>query len=151
MKKFSSGAILLAAIGAFAIAIPGSAQTQTKRIATPAAPVYEKSKEITVEGTVESMVTKPAPGTLIGSHVMVATPTGEVDGHIGIYATRGSNPMTLTPGERVQMVGVMTTLASGHRVFLVRTIQAGSHLYTIRNAHGFLLRTATKPEQGGLL
>ena len=151
MKNFSSGAILLAAIGALAIAVPGYAQTQTKRTATPSAPVYEKSKEITVEGTVESMVANPAAGSLMGAHVMVATPSGEVDGHVGIYATRGPNPMTLTPGERVQMVGVMTTMASGNRVFLVRTIQAGSHLYTIRNSHGFLIRPATKPEQGGQL
>jgi len=151
MKIFSSGAILLAAIGALAITIPSYAQTQTRRTSTPAAPVYEKSKEITVDGTVESMVTNPAAGSLMGAHVMVATPSEEVDGHVGIYATRGSNPMTLTPGERVQMVGVMTTMASGNRLFLVRTIQAGSHLYTIRNAHGFLIRPATTPEQGGQL
>jgi hypothetical protein len=79
--------------------------------------------------------------------VIVATSSGDVDAHLGSYAMKGANAFTLTPGERVQLVGVMTT-SGANQVFLVRTIQAGSQVHQIRNAHGFLLRPA-KSTQGG--
>jgi hypothetical protein len=80
---------------------------------------------------------------LVGAHVIVATPSGDVDGHLGIYAMKGTNPFSVTPGERVSMVGVMST-ANGKRVFLVRTIETGSKTYKIRNVHGALIHPALK-------
>ncbi|MGA8268183.1 MAG: hypothetical protein WB787_10490 [Candidatus Acidiferrales bacterium] len=147
MRKLYGGVILFASIAALAIAVPVGAQTAARTAAVPAAPRYQASKEVTLVGNVMNVVTKPAAGMLMGEHVIVATPSGDVDGHLGVYAMKGANSFTLTPGERVQMVGVMTT-AGANRVFLVRTIQSGSHVYKIRNQNGFLLRPA-KPAQGG--
>jgi hypothetical protein len=154
MRKFIRGAVLIASIGLLSIAGPAKAQTAAQTpvhpTKAPAPARYVASKEVTLEGTVASMVTKPTAGMLIGAHVILATPTGDVDGHLGTYAMKGTNPVSLTPGERVQMTGVMI-MAEGKRVFLVRTIQAGSHLYTIRNEHGALLRGTPKASQGGQL
>jgi hypothetical protein len=149
MKKYRGGAILPAVIVLLAIGGSIEAQTAEHPKAVPAAPVYQASKEVTLEGTVANVVTKPTAGMLIGAHAILATPTGNVDAHLGSYAMKGSNPLTLTPGERVQVVGVMETLAKGNKVFLVRTIQAGSHTYTIRNEHGALIMTSVKRVQGG--
>jgi hypothetical protein len=149
MRKLYGGVFLFASIAMLAIAVPIGAQTVARATVVPAAPRYEASKEVTIEGSVMSVVTKPSAGMLMGSHVIVATPSGDLDAHLGTYAMKGANSFTLTPGEHVQMVGVMST-AEGNRVFLVRTIQSGSHLYKIRNEHGFLLRPTTKAQGGQL-
>jgi len=152
MKK-SLGALIVSAIAALlAMALPGSAMGQTavgaKAAATP--PRYDVAKEVTIEGTVASVVTKPAPGMLAGAHALVTTPSGTVDAHLGNYAMKGANALALSAGERVRMLGVMVTL-KGRAVLLVRTLQTGRSLYTIRNAHGFLLRpssaSATHPQK----
>jgi hypothetical protein len=154
MSKFMRCAILIASIGLLSIAGAAKAQTATQTgvhpTKAPAPARYVASKEETLEGTVSSVVTKPTAGMLIGAHVILATPKGNVDGHLGTYAMKFTNPVSLTPGERVQMTGVMTT-SGGNRVFLVRTVQAGSHVYKIRNDHGFLLKGEPKASQGGKL
>ena len=124
------------------LAIPASAQTSAATPQAVRAPRYEASKEVTLEGTVQSLVTKPAAGMLIGAHVMLATPSGTVDAHLGIYAMKGSNPPSVVPGERVQVVGVMTAYQHGN-VFLVRTLNAGGTTYQIRNKNGIPLRSAS--------
>jgi hypothetical protein len=149
MRKLYGGVILFASMALLAIAVPAGAQTTaqtTSRAAVPA-PRYEASKEVTLQGNVLDVVTKAPAGKLIGAHVIVATSSGDVDAHLGVYALKGTNALTLTPGERVQLVGVMTT-AGANQVFLVRTIQAGSQTHQIRNVHGFLLRPA-KASKGG--
>jgi hypothetical protein len=150
MRKLYGGVILFASIAILAIAVPMRAQTAAQTTARPAAvpaPRYEASKEVTLQGNVLDVVTKPPAGKLIGTHVIVATPSGDVDAHLGSYAMKGANAFTLTTGERVQLVGVMT-ISGANRVFLVRTIQSGSHVYKIRNEHGALLHPA-KSTQGG--
>lgn len=151
MRKLYGGVFLFASIAILAIAVPMGAQTtaQTtgRATAVPAVPRYEASEEVTLQGNVLDVVTKPPAGKLIGTHVIVATSSGDVDAHLGTYAMKGANSFTLTTGERVQLVGVMTTIGT-NRVFLVRTIQSGSHVYVIRNEHGFLLRPV-KASKGG--
>jgi len=151
MRKLFGGVFLFASIAILAIAVPmraqTTAQTTGRATAVPAAPRYEASKEVTLQGNVLDVVTKPPAGKLIGTHVIVATSSGDVDAHLGTYAMKGTNSFTLTPGERVQLVGVMTT-SGANRVFLVRTIKSGSHIYKIRNEHGALLHPA-KSVQGG--
>ncbi|MGC1684737.1 MAG: hypothetical protein WA734_03885 [Candidatus Acidiferrales bacterium] len=150
MRKLYGGVILFASMALLAIAVPAGAQTTaqtTARTAVPAAARYEASKEVTLQGNVLDIVTKAPAGKLIGAHVIVATSSGDVDAHLGVYAMKGKNALTLTPGERVQLVGVMTS-SGASQVFLVRTIQAGSQVHQIRNVHGFLLRPA-KASQGG--
>ena len=150
MRKFVSGAAVLAAIFAFTLAVPANAQTVVHAKAAPGATrTYDPSKEVTLKGTVASFTTKPSAGMMMGAHLIVATPSGTVNGQLGVYAARGKNPVSFTPGQSVEMVGVNYTAPSGKRVFLVRTVTSGSHVYAIRNAHGFLIRPSTKPVQGG--
>ena len=143
MRKSYGGVFLFASLALLALAVPIGAQTETRSTVMPAAPRYEASKEVTLQGNVLSMVTRPAAGMLVGAHVMVAVPSGDVDGHLGVYATKGTNAFSVTPGERVSMVGVMST-ANGKRVFLVRTIEANGQTYRIRNEHGALIHPALK-------
>ena len=107
-----------------------------KRVVHPSR--YDASKEVTLEGTVESLTTKPVTGKMLGGHLMVATSKGTVDGQIGGFVLRGSHAFTATPGEKVKITGVMTTF-HGQQAFLVRTIQTPDRTVVVRDAHGFFV------------
>lgn len=152
MKVSSGGVILLALVAllATALPVPAGSQTAVRAKGAAAAPRYEPAKEVTIEGTVASVVTNSTPGLLVGAHATLTTASGTVDAHLGNYAMKGANPLALAVGERVKMVGVMMTVG-GRPVLLVRTAQTGRGVYTIRNAHGFPLRpasaSATRPQK----
>jgi DNA/RNA endonuclease YhcR with UshA esterase domain len=111
-------------------------ETSPRRVAHT--PRYDAAKEVTLEGTVESLVTKPAPGKVLGGHLMVSTAKGTVDGQIGAFVLRGSHAFTATPGEKVKITGVMTTF-HGQQAFLVRTIEIPDRTVVVRDAHGFFV------------
>jgi len=113
-----------------------------KRVPRP--PLYDATKEVTLEGTVESLITTPAPGKMLGGHLMVATATGSVDGQIGEFVLHGSHPFTATPGEKVKITGVMATI-HGQQAFLVRTIETPEGTVEVRDAHGFFVFPGAHP------
>jgi hypothetical protein len=131
-------------------ALPASGQSQA--VAKPSGPFsYDISQEITLNGTVSSVLKKPGPGMIMGDHLLVATPSGTVDASLGNSALQGKYGMTVTEGQQVQLTGVMKTL-KGKQVFLARLVKVDGQLYTIRNEHGFpiSLRSAgsQSPQQG---
>jgi hypothetical protein len=152
LNKSSLHLILLAVVPLFGLALAGPASGQKAPGASVSggAQKYDLAREITVEGTVTSVITSPAAGMLAGAHALVATSSGTVDAHLGIYALRGAGALALSAGDHVRMVGLMTSV-KGQPVLLVRTIQTARGFITIRNAHGILLRsaasTATRPQQ----
>jgi DNA/RNA endonuclease YhcR with UshA esterase domain len=129
---------LLAVLLLSSSAAPVSADESVakKRVAHPSR--YDANKEVTLEGTVESLTTKPVTGKMLGGHLMVATPKGTVDGQIGGYVLRGSHAFTATPGEKVKITGVMTSF-HGQQAFLVRSIQTPERTVVVRDAHGFFV------------
>jgi hypothetical protein len=129
---------LLAVVLLCSSAAPVSADESVakKRVAHPSR--YQADKEVTLEGTVESLITKPVAGKPLGGHLMVATSKGTVDGQIGAYVVRGSQALAATPGEKVKITGVMTTI-HGQQAFLVRTIQTPERTVVVRDAHGFFV------------
>jgi hypothetical protein len=104
---------------------------------------YDVAKEVTVEGTIQSIVRKPAPGAIMGAHLMVSTAHGTVDAHIGNYLVGGKYGVPLPAGQSVKLVGMMTTF--NHRdVLLVRTMDTGSGTITVRSNHGYLVYPGAK-------
>jgi hypothetical protein len=152
MDKPSRVLILLAAAALLgtALAVPAGAQTAPRKASLIPAAKYDASHEVAVEGTVERVVTAPTPGMLVGAHAFLATSTGTVDAHLGVYAMRGTSALKITPGEHVRMTGVLVVV-KGQRILLVRTAQTGAGTFTIRDARGFPLRpasaSATRPEK----
>lgn len=104
---------------------------------------YDVTKEITVEGSIQSLVRKPAPGAIMGAHLMVSTAQGTVDAHIGNYLVVGKNAMPFASGQSVKLTGMMVTV-NQKSVFLVRTMQTGGSTITVRNEHGFLVYPGAK-------
>jgi len=104
---------------------------------------YDVNKEVTLTGTVSSVVEKPTKGMLMGSHLLFSTGSGEVDASLGRFALVGKGALSVTKGQVVEVTGVMKTLKDS-QVFMARTVKAGSTIYTIRNKRGVPLSPQTR-------
>ena len=96
---------------------------------------YDVTQEITLNGTVSAVITKPAPGMTWGPHLLLTTVSGKVDVSLGRWAFEGKGALSVTVGQQVEMTGVMKTL-NEKEVFLARTVKVNGKVYTMRNEHG---------------
>jgi hypothetical protein len=141
MKMFFSVLLITAVAVGPALAGPlGQSTPSRTRLAGPSR--YDVRREAILQGTVSSVVTKPGSGCPAGAHLMLDTPSGKVDAHLGTYAMRGPNAISLAAGDRVKVTGVLTTV-HGRSIFLVRKLQVGLNTYQIRNERGFLVRSGS--------
>jgi hypothetical protein len=99
---------------------------------------YNPAHEITVVGTVQEVVSHPAPGGPFGMHLLIATSGKVVDAHIGPFLSK-ENREALKPGQLVQITGVNEQL-HGKTVLLARQLIFSGRQVTIRNERGFLVR-----------
>jgi hypothetical protein len=108
-----------------------------------AAPRYNMAKEVTLQGTIQSVVRKPTQGMMFGAHLTVATAQGTVNAQIGRSLFRGPHAVSFSPGQQVKLVGMMTTI-NHHSVLLTRLIETGSQTITVRNERGFSVSPAAR-------
>jgi hypothetical protein len=154
MRRIETGLCVLATlvISLLAVSVYANESVAPKR--TVVASNYDLKREVTLQGTIQSLVAKPAPGSLMGAHLMVSTAQGTVDAHIGNHVLGGKRPASFASGQSVKLVGIMTTFG-GQNVFLVRTIQMGNSTITVRNERGFFVspsanaRLMTSSSTGG--
>jgi hypothetical protein len=143
MKRLSIGLRALALLSLFSSLTP--VQAQTSAIASSAAgPLgYDTSREVTLNGTVSTVLMRPTAGMIPGSHLPLATLSGPLDASLGIFGLRGKGAVTVAAGQQIEVTGVMRTVQDKH-VFLVRTVKVGGKVYTIRNEHGFPVPPQTR-------
>jgi hypothetical protein len=111
---------------------PAQAQTTT----TSAGPFnYDISQEVTLSGTVSSVLTVPSPGMVAGSHLLLTTPSGQVDISLGVSGLGGKGALSVAGGQQVEVIGVMKAFQD-KQVFFARAVTVGDHTYVIRNKHG---------------
>lgn len=122
---------LLASVLAVTVAAPLTAVTA----ATPARPFYDTREEITMTGTVSSVLTRAAAGMAPGSHLMLATASGKVDASLGRWGMVGKGALSVSVGQSVEVTGVMKVLKNSP-VLVVRTVRVGNQTFVIRNEHG---------------
>jgi hypothetical protein len=113
---------------------PSFAQS-AKEARLNAHPYYDVTKEVTISGTVSNVIEKSSPGMIVGSHLMLATASGEVDASLGIFGLKGNGALSVAPGQQVEVTGIMKTLRD-KQVFLARSVKFGGQVYTVRNEHG---------------
>ncbi len=135
MKRLFAGLFALALLSLI-VSVP-LAQAQTAAVATRhAGPFsYDAAQEVTLHGTVSSVLTKPAAGMIMGSHLLLTTPAGTVDASLGRFGLRGKGALSVAAGRQIEITGVMKTIKN-KQVFLARTVAVDGHIYTIRNEHG---------------
>ena len=116
MSKLLGGLGVVALLALSALAVPARAQTATGVKKAHPTPFYDATKEVTLQGTVENVLRTPSRGMLPGAHVMLATGSGMVDTHVGPFAFKGYHPLSVAPGERVSVVGVMKTVRGNESI-----------------------------------
>jgi hypothetical protein len=99
---------------------------------------YDPSKEVTVVGTVTELVTKPAPGSPMGMHILISSAGKVVDAHVGPFLSK-ENREALKPGQLVQITGV-NEKAHGKTFLLARQLIFSGRQVTVRNERGALVR-----------
>jgi hypothetical protein len=136
-------------------ATPIDAQTAEGTPGSVVAPKYDITREVTLTGTVSSVVknTTPEMQMLGGSHLIVQTTSGKIDASLGGYAMKAEGALSVSPGQQVQVTGVMRTIRD-RQVFVTRLVLANGRVYKIRNEHGFVIapeprKGVTKPESKG--
>lgn len=118
---------------AIAIAIgsgPASAQ-----VVAQARPFYDVAREVTIQGTVSSVLIRPKAGMIFGSHLLLQTASGELDASLGRWALQGKTQIPAAAGQPIELTGVMKTLMK-RQVLIVRTVKLAGQVYTVRNPHG---------------
>jgi hypothetical protein len=121
------------------VTLQPSAQTGAdSRPQRPLISGYDKAHEITVNGTVQEVVTKHVPGSPFGMHLLVAGPEGMVDAHVGPYLTRDTQE-ALHAGLPVEIVGAIEE-QDGKSFLLARQLTFGGRMVTVRSENGFLVR-----------
>lgn len=98
---------------------------------------YDSAKEITVVGTVNQVVARPAVGGPVGMHLLISIPGTQIDAHLGPYIS-SENRQALKPGQLVQIVGVNENV-HGKNLLLARQLIFNGRSVTVRNERGFLV------------
>lgn len=124
---------VVCALALLSLISPPEARAVETRHAGPFS--YDVSKEVTLNGTVSSVLTKPSKGMIMGSHLLLSTASGPVDASLGRFALSGKGAVSVAAGQQIEVTGVMKTIKD-KQVFLTRTVKVGSKVYTIRNEHG---------------
>ena len=99
---------------------------------------YDVSQEVTLSGKVSGVLARPAPGMIMGSHLLLTTVSGPVDASLGRWGLLGRDALSVTPGQQVEVTGVMKTLKN-KKVFVARIVKIGDKIYSMRNEHGIPL------------
>lgn len=116
---------------------------------------YDVAKEIKIEGAIEKI---DAAGTSVpmGTHILVQTPEGLVDVHLGFGAAAKPSHLGIVEGQNVTLVGMMETIGN-NQVLLARLMTTPDHIFVLRNEHGIPVRAvptkshiSTVTQKGGL-
>lgn len=161
MKRILQALGFVALLAMALNAAPAHAQAAAATTKSTSPLGYDVSKEVTLNATVQSVPSKsshgltPESGTQSG--FVLQTTAGTIQGRLTYSAVNGQGALSITPGEHVQVTGILTMLKNNTQVFVIRIIQAGGRTYTIRNEHGFpvahpaLNTTAATASKGGQL
>jgi hypothetical protein len=136
MRNLLGGLGLAAALLWTFMPAPVGAQTASSPRKISSAAHYDVRDEKTLTGTVTSVISHRQPGMLLGAHLLLSTSSGKVDAYLGPFAFIGADPVAVSAGQTVRVVGVTMNLR-GSPVFLTRTVSVGPRTYTIRNDNGF--------------
>jgi hypothetical protein len=106
--------------------------------------------DVGVVGAVQKVVAKSQRGVPAGVHLFLSSPQGIVDANLGPYLSKDVQ-QSLKAAQSVQVVGVSQTI-HGQTYLLAKQLIFSGRLVTIRNEHGFLVRSQvsdTSPRHNG--
>jgi hypothetical protein len=114
--------------------------------AGPRSLAYDATRETALTGTVVSYTSRSTVAPL-GAHVVLQTPSGQVDVHLGPRGFLEARHFSLANGDAVRVIGAPVS-ASGINVFLARVIQKGTQALVLRSSNGLPLGRPGSPPTG---
>jgi hypothetical protein len=102
-------------------------------------PVYDLSKEIKIQGTIEKIPTIASNG-LIGTHLLVTTAEGVIDVHLCASMAVSAKSLGLSVGESINLTGMMANI-NCNSVLLARILTTSTRVYVLRNELGVPIRS----------
>jgi hypothetical protein len=102
--------------------------------------MYDVKTETTITGTVESVENITGGGGrgrggMGGTHLVVKTDKETVDVHVGPTAYLTEKGITLSKGDRLEILGSRVTV-DNEGVLIARQIKKGDNTWTLRDASG---------------
>jgi hypothetical protein len=116
---------------------------------------YDLTKEIKIQGTI-SKIDTTGTNAPIGTHILVQTPQGVVDAHLGFGLSARPGYLGISEGQSVTIVG-MNEAIGPNQVLLARLLTTSNRIFVLRNEHGIPVRgvqhnspLGAKTQKGGL-
>jgi hypothetical protein len=97
---------------------------------------YDRANEVAVRGTVVEVRDMARVGTPHGTYLVLKTPTGTLNVHLGPRAWSAKGRASLSPGEPVEVVGALARYGQS-AILLAREVHKANTTLTFRNAQGF--------------
>lgn len=135
MKRLQGRNRALALLSLALASLPIQAQTTPASTRSAGPYTYDIAQEVTLSGTVSTVLTKPSRGMIAGSHLLLTTASGPVDVSLGAFGLKGDGALSVAAGQQVLVTGVIKILKN-QQVFVARTVKVGEEVYAIRNRHG---------------
>ena len=102
------------------------------------APMYNKSTEITVKGTVEAVTQMTGARAWSGTHLQLKTATETFDVHVGPSWFLTRNNFDIAKGDEIEVTGSKVKFGNTDAL-LARDIQKGAQKLELRDAMGYPL------------
>lgn len=145
-QKSQVSAALFIAAAALAGAGPMNAQVdaspQTSSKTNTMVPAYDLTKEVKIQGTIQKIDGFGTSGP-IGTHILLQTPSGTVDAHLGFGAASSPKYLGIAAGQSVTVTGMMETVGST-QVLMARILTTANHIFVLRNEHGIPVRAVPR-------
>lgn len=151
LPALAVGIIFILPVNAQTSSAAATSSTQAKTVKTG----YDLTKEVKIEGVIEKIDATSANSPM-GTHILVQTPQGEVDAHLGFGAAARPTRLGIEEGQTVTVLGMMKNVGET-QVLLARLLTTPSHIFVLRNERGIPVRGATnnnassaRTQKGGL-
>ena len=105
-------------------------------------PAYDLTKEVKVQGTIQKIDGFGTSGP-VGTHILLETPNGLLDAHLGFGAASGPKYMGIALGQNVTVTGMMQTVGATN-VLMARILTTPNHIFVLRNEHGIPVRAVPR-------
>lgn|GEM_PF-1932012 len=101
-------------------------------------PAYDAAHEISIDGTIQKVITQHVTGGPAGVHLLLVCAQGITDAHLGPFLSNQTKA-ALIPGAQVHIVGAILSL-HGKDYLLARLLTVSGRTITLRSEHGLLVR-----------
>jgi hypothetical protein len=149
MKRVSQGAVvrwffMLGGAFCFFCAISAGAQSSNSEGTenSSAIEAYDMSREVKIQGTIREVVNSGESAPL-GMHLLIDTPQGVIDAHIGALNSASQKLLGLAAGQTVELTGMIES-ENGNSVMLARLLTTPTRVVILRNENGIPVRSLVR-------